>query len=131
MGLKVNSDGKRWCSRLKHYVAPTEFYSRNSWCKYCKSAYGREHYDVEKAKQKNKIQRDKRDSTAYQTLLLKQEGRCAICKATTGLVMDLDTMKEPYGLLCKRCKTAVDFAEDAELWHQYKAYVNGEFQRKV
>lgn len=96
------------CSRCKEVKPLTEFHSRSegsrlkSQCKDC--------IQSQRAQRLYNITRDD-----FERMLMKQEGRCAICKTIPKRKLDIDHCHQTgkvRGLLCNRCNIVLGQVED-------------------
>jgi hypothetical protein len=121
------------CSQC-HETKPIEDFPRQkqnrdgrfSWCKKCKNARQKAHYEAniiemrEKALWRQKEWRYGINREQFEALVAAQEGRCAICNEENGdragtqsLVVDHDHENGMIrGLLCHRCNMALGLLED-------------------
>lgn len=137
----------RTCSRCGLSFPVVEFHD-NSWCKQCKSdcdaryrenndielrAAKRAYYHANKDRIRTSFEKRKYGVTPEQRkqLLDKQNGGCAICRATVGnsqgkpLAIDHDHKTgKVRGLLCSRCNTGIgQFLDDPELLARARQYL--------
>lgn len=122
MRRRIQKDGKWKCVKCNNWKLPSEFYkSSRDWngikttCKNCGVEHHREYMYVYNIKRKYGI-----SIYEYETLLIKQNGVCAICKnkklsskKNGRLCVDHNHESgEIRGLLCSNCNTALGLMKD-------------------
>ena len=127
MTKRQATQGKKWCYRCdKEYPSTAEYFYRDSsrWdklnheCKTCSHARRKKY--ISSRPDKGKTYSLKYDFgitfDTYQELLLKQDGKCAICKCLPGKrKLAVDHCHESgavRGLLCHRCNTALGLLKE-------------------
>ena len=129
MTTKICSKCKAEKELDQFHKQPTGKLGRHSWCKVCFNQYHKEYstkYSPEQKAKWNLSTRYKLNHNDIREMLIKQGGKCAICKKPlVKFCVDHDhSTGKVRGILCHRCNILIGGWDDSEWKKKALEYIN-------